>query len=54
MDVLKPPSVLFKRAAAPTAVFATPVLLNKRAAAPKAVFSLAVLKRSVPAPTAVL
>ena len=36
------------------AVFFRPVALNKSAAAPNAVFSSAVLKRSVPAPVAVL
>ena len=48
------PVVLFRRAAAPTAVFASPVVLIKSVAAPNAVFSLAVLKRSAPAPVAVL
>jgi hypothetical protein len=35
-------------------VLLTPLVLNKSAAAPKAVFSSAVLKRSAPAPVAVL
>jgi hypothetical protein len=52
--VLPKPVVLFKRAVTPTAVFKVPVVLNKSAAAPMAVFRSAILKRSVPAPTAVL
>jgi hypothetical protein len=35
-------------------VLLNPVVLNKSAAAPNAVFASAVLKRSVPAPAAVL
>ena len=54
LAVLPSAVVLFERAAAPTAVLLMPVVLNKSAAAPKAVFWSAVLKRSDPAPVAVL
>lgn len=46
--------MLFKRALAPTAVLKAPSVLNKSAVAPKAVLLSAALKRSDPAPVAVL